>query len=161
MSRVFFIVINKSCNLWIRLICLKVTHIVQATTQTNQRGVESFVEVYFARRLRQMTVTTRPRNKETHPGLVDLEAQNNQQRATRLEVRSGNAGAVDEIDALEAKLLAEKRKQMSGARELAGPSVTTQPHARPSAGGEPVSLTKSRKPNTIRSTYILCFAVLA
>jgi hypothetical protein len=105
-------------------------------------------------------VATRPRNKEAHPGLVDIGAQSSQQHLPRLDAKSKKSGDVGEINALEMKLLTEKQERMENAREPSGPSVTRQPHTVPLTAGQPVSLATDRQSPVDTSTYIIIIAAL-
>lgn len=112
-----------------------------------------------------MTVTTRPRNKEAHPGLVDAGAQSNQ-HAPRSEVKSKNPDDAEKIIALETRLLTEKEERMASAREPPGPSVTLkqQAHTRLSTvtASRPISLAMSRQlaMSTYNDYYGCCTRVI-
>lgn len=93
-------------------------------------------------------VHTRPRNKAAHPGLVDV--QTNQQPAPRKENSSKSTGTSAQIDALEATLLAEKHERLAAARELPGPSIAKQSHARMP---QSVSLITNREVTVDTGTY--------
>jgi DNA repair exonuclease SbcCD nuclease subunit len=86
-------------------------------------------------------VTIRTANKYAHPGLVDVDTQNSQQRASKLEGRSQlqTKTAVSKIDALKKTLLTEQRERSVNAQNPPGPSVAKQLHTRPLSADEQVS----------------------
>lgn len=79
-------------------------------------------------------VATRQRNKGTHPGLVDLNTESNRRSVSTSETKVRlvkTSDAMNEIKALEAKLLTEHQERSGTAREPPGPGVTRQPRTSP------------------------------
>jgi len=83
-----------------------------------------------------MAPTTRPQNKEKHPGIPDLPVtrQPPSKPTTKAKSKLECDVIISKVSALETKLLTQQRQTRAMARQPPGPSQDKQPHSQPVCG---------------------------
>lgn len=84
-------------------------------------------------------VKTRETNKNSRPGLVDLDKQSVQRPPKSSGGKSNllKEAAIDQIEELEERLAIEQHARSTNAREPPGPGVNRQPHGQLLTTGSP------------------------